>query len=96
MFGMGVAYGLLRLPKMPEVKEWRDRARKQKENHQADEEVQSAGDIDWTDREVDVSHSKVVFCKVLLMLIRSFAVGQLCLPRQSSRGSSTAGDGDRH
>jgi hypothetical protein len=55
MFGMGVAYGLLRLPKMPEVKEWRDRVKKQKDSQQADEEVQAAGNIDWSDREVDVS-----------------------------------------
>jgi len=55
MFGMGVTYGLLRLPKMPEVKQWRDRVKKQKESQQADEEVQTAGNIDWSDREVDVS-----------------------------------------
>jgi hypothetical protein len=64
MFGMGVAYGLLRLPKMPEVKEWRDRVKKQKDSQQADEEVQAAGNIDWSDREVDVS----LFTAVLRIL----------------------------
>jgi len=71
MFGMGVAYGLLRLPKMPEVKEWRDRVRKQKESQQADEELQTAGNIDWTDREVDVSLLKAALCIFISPLTRS-------------------------
>lgn len=55
MFGMGVSYGLLRLPKMPEVKEWRERVKKQKETKEADTDSQAPTDLTWMDREVDVS-----------------------------------------
>lgn len=55
MFGMSVSYGLLRIPKMPEVKEWRDRAKKEKERRAADGEEEEAGLVSWQDREVDVS-----------------------------------------
>ena len=75
MFGMGVTYGLLRLPKMPEVKQWRDRVKKQKESQQADEEVQTAGNIDWSDREVDVSSLTAVLRVTLPSLTRSHFSG---------------------
>jgi hypothetical protein len=51
---MGVSYGLLRLPKMPEVKEWRERVKKQQERTDTDEAVQASESVEWSDREIDV------------------------------------------
>lgn len=57
MFGMGVAYGLLRLPRMPEVKEWKEKERKEVEREAKDaSDAQQAEDrFQWQDREIDVS-----------------------------------------
>lgn len=86
MFGMGISYGLLRLPKMPEVKEWRERVKKQKETQEADTEVQATGGVDWTDREVDVSfHPGLVrFAFTIrneMLTMDTATVGQLRIPR---------------
>lgn len=86
MFGMGISYGLLRLPKMPEVKEWRERVKKQKETQEADTEVQATGGVDWTDREVDVSlHPGLVrFAFTIrndMLTMDTVSVGQLRIPR---------------
>lgn len=54
---MGISYGLLRLPKMPEVKEWRERVKKQKGTEETDADVQVSSGLDWSDREVDVSRA---------------------------------------
>ena len=53
------AYGLLRLPAMPEVKDWRKRiaARKaaDEKRREAGESVKEVDELEWVDAEVDVS-----------------------------------------
>ncbi len=65
LFGMGRSYGLLRLPRMPEVTEWRARVTKREELLRSgrrrvadgDDELEILGDgMPWEDRDVDVSH----------------------------------------
>jgi ATP-dependent RNA helicase DDX55/SPB4 len=72
LFGLGVAFGCLRLPKMPEVRAWKDRLQKVKK---VARRVEEAGDLEavlpevpgdgiaWKDRELDVSaHSALPCC----------------------------------
>jgi ATP-dependent RNA helicase DDX55/SPB4 len=58
------AYGLLRLPAMPEVKDWRKRVAARKEadlkSAEAGEAVTRANDLEWKDAEVDVSCLQVL------------------------------------
>lgn len=55
---LGTAYGLLRLPAMPEVRDWRkkrDAARVKREKAVAGEDVDPVEEIPWTDADIDVS-----------------------------------------
>jgi len=56
---LAIAYGLLRLPAMPEVRDWRKRReaeRVQREKAVAEgKEVESVETIGWVDADVDVS-----------------------------------------
>lgn len=55
---MGISFGLLRLPRMPEVRDWKDRVAKAKERREkgkaldGDELLREAT---WEDRDVNVS-----------------------------------------
>lgn len=54
VFGMATSFGLLRLPKMPEIKAWRERRAKHAARlAKGGESLPPGDDIDWQDAEVD-------------------------------------------
>lgn len=59
VFGMGTAFGLLRLPRMPEIRDWKDRVAKAKERAEKgkalDGDERLTGST-WEDREINVSN----------------------------------------
>lgn len=61
VFGLGVSYGLLRMPAMPEIKAWKRRreaqakARETGEMKEDAEEEDIQDEVDWEDAPVDVS-----------------------------------------
>jgi ATP-dependent RNA helicase DDX55/SPB4 len=58
VFGMGTSFGLLRLPRMPEIRDWKDRVAKAKERREKgkalDEDERLTTSM-WEDRELNVS-----------------------------------------
>jgi ATP-dependent RNA helicase DDX55/SPB4 len=60
MASVGVAYGLLRLPAMPEIREWRKKRDRQKAvgdtdgDSEAQPEIEIEDRVDWEDADVDV------------------------------------------
>ena len=55
---MGTSFGLLRLPRMPEIRDWKDRVAKAKERLEKGKAVDGDERLvvaTWTDRDVNVS-----------------------------------------
>ncbi|GHJ86604.1 hypothetical protein NliqN6_3006 [Naganishia liquefaciens] len=56
VFGMGTSFGLLRLPRMPEIRDWKDRVAKAKERLEKGKAVDGDERLvvaTWTDRDVN-------------------------------------------
>lgn len=92
---LAIAYGLLRLPAMPEIKDWRKRreaaaARRQKLQEKG-EPVEEPEELPWQEAEMDVSHrsSSAARCGA-----DALAVGRVCVRDKGSRdcpvGSSSS------
>ena len=78
---LAIGYGLLRLPAMPEVRDWRKRKEaEQKQREQAvaeGKEVEPVEVIGWTDADVDVSSA-------IYTLRKLTTVGQFCIYLQTA------------
>ena len=82
--GLATAYGLLRLPAMPEVRSWRDRVAKLRKVEGTDGVAPEMALTSWNDAEVDVSVRPAFRIELTIT-----AVEQLCICIEDSRGSQT-------
>ena len=101
VFGLGVAYGLLRMPAMPEIKAWKRRREAQAKAKEAkitgddkandpaegvEMEEDVQDEVDWEDAAVDVSrHATKTEADSL--------VGYIRIHIETSRGDSASGAG---
>lgn len=65
VFGMGTSFGLLRLPRMPEIRDWKERVAKAKERREKDKAIEGDErlvEATWQDRDVNVRHESQLTC----------------------------------
>lgn len=97
--GLAMAYGLLRLPAMPEVRDWRKRVEAEKvkrdkarEEGQKGQEVEEPEDVGWEEADVDVSASTLIRPVTCVGARSDVSVGHICIRVQVERSRPSSGD----